>query len=170
MLHATLGDGRASVHEREQPDLQPAVQPMRFFFMFVRGCAREDVREGDCECMGRCASASLLTAKFPRVGDCLRSLLPVRVALAGDPVTRLGIALKIAVPVVIPPLEELKERIAKGGVHADCLARVVAAHAVACETFLKECLVVRAATVELTSGGHARWKGATFSTGVVPGA
>lgn len=108
--------------------------------------------------------ACLPVAAAPRVH--LR--FPNCMALAFDPVTRDGIAFKVAVFVTESLLQQLQKGVPKGGIHTDALAGVVTPNTVTSKALFEKGFIERAATVEAPRGCHARRVSPAFPPSVVP--
>ena len=99
---------------------------------------------------------------FPLVGPLFRiagqsSCFPEGGPLSFDPGTSDGVAFKVSVLVPVSLLQKLQQRVAESRIHANALARMVAANTMACETLFEQSLLESTATVEMTWRRHARW-------------
>jgi hypothetical protein len=96
------------------------------------------------------------------------TLLPDHVPFSVSPVAANGVTFEVSIAVAVALLKQLEEGIAQRGVHAHVLTRMVAADAMAGETFLEQCLFVGAAAVEVTWRGHAGRMRTALATRVMP--
>jgi hypothetical protein len=83
--------------------------------------------------------------------------------LSFNPGTGDGITFEVSVPVPVSLLQKLQQRVAESRVHANALARIVAADIMACEALFEQSLFESAATVEMAGGRHARWISSTLA-------